>query len=117
MSNVFCTECGTKHKVVTGPPKFCSSCGANMNQGFQAPPKRDSIYESEDYVPRMSKAKVKIEIDSKATIGSLNSMPIPLEEVIYSGQAQGHVKKTKQELISEIMRDCAPVTRSKSVDE
>jgi hypothetical protein len=88
-----------------------------MNQNFESAPKRDLVHEPDDYVPYVRAPKVKIEMDSKATIGSLNSMPITLEDVAYDGQAHNYIKKTKQQLIAETMRDCAPVTRSKSVDE
>lgn len=118
MSNVFCTECGAKHKIMGSPPKFCSSCGNEMNQSF-SPQRSNSSFISneEDYVPKLPKAKVKIDIGRRDTIGSLNNMPISIDEVAYSNEAQNYSKKSKEQLISEMMRDCGPVTQSKSVDE
>ena len=125
MKNVFCTECGTKHPIASSMPRFCSSCGNSMSGGQPAQSANrevasasETVEYEEGEVPKLKKIKVQIDVGERETIQSIASTGMSLDEVDYNhGKAKGYRKKSKKAIIEDTMKACAPVVKSKSIDE
>lgn len=118
MSNIFCSNCGTKHSVGA---KFCSSCGTPLSVVARARKLTDSMprnsietrYEDDggtDSFVRPSRLEYNIERGPSNKFKAediFKSNPIPENEKSQS-KVSNYKKPSKEELLKESLRECAP---------
>lgn len=112
MSQVFCTNCGSKHSIGV---KFCSSCGNPMSsvvrQNIPSPPINPQANQ-EDVSEFRRPSRLAYEIQNNQTSiykgeELFNSQPV--EEADRLRRDVGQVKKvTREEYLKESLRECAP---------
>lgn len=134
MSNIYCSNCGTKHILGS---KFCTSCGnslgsfSNINkpvlkQNANAPrnisntPSREV---DEDGIPTVFVKPSKLSYEIEKSAGNkysakdlFNSPPIDPSERISSSRNSNYRKLTKEELLSQSLKECSS-RQTQDIDE
>ncbi len=110
MSNIFCSQCGSKHTVGA---KFCSACGAGLSN-FTAPSRNQTQrVEVEDDVSSFKKPRglaYEIQQDSQTTFKGeelFNAPPVSKSDRIQR-PTQPVKEMTQEEYLSESLKECAP---------
>lgn len=123
MSNVYCSNCGTKHMLGA---KFCSACGSPMSSLAQrvAPqmtrPSVKNDYD-EDGIPttfvRPQKLAYEIEKSkNKFSVSEIISVP-PSEDRIRTDIDPNFRIPTKEEFLKQSMSECRSMRVPKDIDE
>jgi|TARA_R110000744_G_scaffold309374_1_gene417277 hypothetical protein len=119
MNKVFCVSCGFKILYEINKPKFCSSCGTNVNS-LKASIKTEGEEEVVPLEVDINKLKTSVSVDygsNKSTLqdlwGSVSSDEAKAEREKFS--RAGHKGPDGQALLDQTLKDCAP-SRQKDVD-
>lgn len=134
MSNIYCSNCGTKHILGS---KFCTSCGnslgsfSNINkpvlkQNANAPrnisntPSREV---DEDGIPTVFVKPSRLSYEIEKPVGNkysakdlFNSPPVDPSERISSRGNLNYKKLTKEELLSQSLKECSS-RQTQDIDE
>lgn len=123
MSNVYCSNCGTKH--ILGA-KFCSSCGTPMTSLAQrAAPQQTRTIQRNDYdedgIPTtfIKPQKLVYEIEkskNKFSVSEIISVP-PSEDRIRTDIDPNFRIPTKEEYLRQSMSECKSMRTPKDIDE
>jgi len=110
MSNIFCSQCGSKH---TAGAKFCSSCGSALSSFSNSVKKQIERVEVQDDSPsfrRPNGLAYEIQKDSKTIFKGeelFNSPPVDKSDRIQR-PTQPVKQMTQEEYLSESLKECAP---------
>ena len=117
MNKIFCVSCGSKLLYEVNKPKFCSSCGSNINSLNASTETRESE-EPESELPKVDinklKSSVSVEYNSqKTTLGDLWKSVTPDEahappEML---SRPAHKGPDGQALLDQTVQECAPARR------
>ena len=132
MSNIYCSNCGTKHVLGS---KFCTSCGnslgsfSNINKQIlqQSLSRNTSNVSSrevdEDGIPTtfVKPSRLSYEIEKPAgnkysAKDLFNSVPTDPSERISSRGNSSYKRLTKEELLSQSLKECSS-RKSQEIDE
>lgn len=123
MSNVYCSNCGTKHMLGA---KFCSSCGTPMTSLAQrAAPQQTRTIQRNDYdedgIPTtfIKPQKLVYEIEkskNKFSVSEIISVP-PSEDRIRTDIDPNFRIPTKEEYLRQSMSECKSMRTPKDIDE
>ena len=119
MNKIFCVSCGFKILYEINKPKFCSSCGTNINS-LNASIKTEGQEESNPVEVDINKLKASVAVDyetDKTSLkdlwGSVSSDEAKAEREKFTRAA--HKGPDGQELLDQTIKDCAP-SRRKDID-
>ena len=126
MSNVYCSNCGSKHMLGV---KFCSSCGNQMSSMAQRAtvqnntlrkPQRSVDYDDEG-IPttfvRPQKLSYEIEKSkNKYSVSEIISVP-PTQERIQTNLDPNFKIPTKEEYLKQSMNECRSMRTPNDIDE
>ena len=124
MSNVYCSNCGTKHLIGS---KFCTNCGnslggfTNINTNLKTASaplrninRQDTRDVDEDGIPTtfVKPSRLAYEIEKPAgnkysAKDLFNSAPIDPSERSISRPSANYRKLTKDELLSQSLKECS----------
>ena len=134
MSNIYCSNCGTKHILGS---KFCTSCGnslgsfSNINkpvlkQNANAPRNISNIPSrevDEDGIPTVFVKPSRLSYEIEKPAGNkysakdlFNSPPVDPSERISSRGNSNYRKLTKEELLSQSLKECSS-RQTQDIDE
>ena len=132
MSNIYCSNCGTKHILGS---KFCTNCGnslgalSNMNKPVlqQSLSRNISNVSSrevdEDGIPTVFVKPSRLSYEIEKPVGNkysakdlFNSPPVDPSERISSRGNSNYKKLTKEELLSQSLKECSS-RQSQDIDE
>ena len=119
MNKIFCVSCGFKILYEINKPKFCSSCGTNVNS-LKASTKTEAPEETSPLEVDINKLKASVAVDyqtDKTSLkdlwGSVSSDEAKAEREKFT--RAGHKGPDGQELLDQTIKDCAP-SRRKDID-
>ena len=127
MSNVYCSNCGSKHLLGA---KFCSSCGnpmasiaqrATVQSNTLRSPKRPQADYDEDGIPTtfIRPAKLSYEIEkskNKYSVSEIISVP-PSQDRISTQLDPNFKIPTQEEYLRQSMNECRSMRTPKDIDE
>lgn len=127
MSNIYCSNCGSKHLLGA---KFCSSCGSPMSSiaqratvqnSFVKAPQRSVIDRDEDGIPTtfVKPQKLSYEIEkskNKFSVSEIISVP-PSQERINTQIDPNYKIPSKEEYLRQSMNECRSMKTPKDIDE
>jgi hypothetical protein len=132
MSNIYCSNCGTKHILGS---KFCTNCGnslgalSNMNKPVlqQSLSRNISNVSSrevdEDGIPTVFVKPSRLSYEIEKPAGNkysakdlFNSPPVDPSERISSRGNSNYRKLTKEELLSQSLKECSS-RQTQDIDE
>jgi len=132
MSNIYCSNCGTKHILGS---KFCTNCGnslgalSNMNKPVlqQSLSRNISNVSSrevdEDGIPTVFVKPSRLSYEIEKPVGNkysakdlFNSPPVDPSERISSRGNSNYKKLTKEELLSQSLKECSS-RQTQDIDE
>ena len=117
MNKIFCVSCGFKILYEVKKPKFCSSCGTNVNSLNASTETRESD-EPESDLPKVDinklKSSVSVEYNNqKTTLGDMWKSVTPDEASAPVDRISrpAHKGPDGQELLDQTLKECAPARR------
>ncbi len=120
MSSIYCSQCGSKHQAGA---KFCSSCGnalsALSRQVNQVNQIADVEVQTEESFRRPKGLAYEIDRGGNNVYKAediFNSNPVDEGSKIKRPIGQ-QTKMSEQELLSESLKECAPVKNIKEINE
>ena len=117
MNKIFCVSCGFKILYEVKKPKFCSSCGTNVNSLNASTETRESD-EPESDLSKVDinklKSSVSVEYNNqKTTLGDMWKSVTPDEASAPVDRISrpAHKGPDGQELLDQTLKECAPARR------
>ena len=117
MNKIFCVSCGSKLLYEVNKPKFCSSCGNNINSLNASTETRESE-EPESELPKVDinklKSSVSVEYNShKTTLGDMWKSVTPDEANAPPDRLSrpAHKGPDGQARLDQPLKECAPARR------
>ena len=132
MSNIYCSNCGTKHILGS---KFCTNCGNSLGalSNINKPVLQQSLSRNisnvssrevdEDGIPTVFVKPSKLSYEIEKPAGNkysakdlFNSPPVDPSERISSRGNSNYRKLTKEELLSQSLKECSS-RQTQDIDE
>ena len=132
MSNIYCSNCGTKHILGS---KFCTNCGNSLGalSNINKPVLQQSLSRNisnvssrevdEDGIPTVFVKPSRLSYEIEKPAGNkysakdlFNSPPVDPSERISSRENSNYRKLTKEELLSQSLKECSS-RQTQDIDE
>jgi len=126
MSNIYCTNCGTKN--VLGA-KFCFNCGVqigaqalmNNRSRFQQAPSKKNVEYDEEGIPTtfIKPQKLSYEIEkskNKFSVSEILSVPPSPDHVMPKGDPNMRIP-SKEEFLKQSLSECRSTRNPQDIDE
>ena len=118
MSNIFCSQCGSKH---SSGARFCSSCGSpltafassSLRQPQRQPSCDTNVSEEIEELPALKKLDYEIQSDGNNVYKAEDLVnALPVEEADRLKRPIGKQKSmTKEEYLAKSLKECAATER------